>query len=133
MSGAESTRLRILLVEDHEDTVHLLARLLSREGHDVVTAGTVGDALAAAAAGPRCDVLVSDLGLPDGSGCHLMRELARLYGVPGVALTGWADGDGQAADARAAGFAAHLVKPIDFQALRTAIQAASGLTALPTP
>src|SRR5690606_17572024 len=63
--------LRLLLVEDHEPTLRVLARLLVRDGHQVVPARTVAEALEAAETN-LFDVLVSDLGLPDGTGCGLM-------------------------------------------------------------
>jgi CheY-like chemotaxis protein len=69
----------------------------------------------------KCDVLVSDLGLPDGSGLDLMREIHQRYGWPGVALTGY----GMDEDIRRVtecGFGAHLVKPIDIAQLRVTIE-----------
>ncbi len=103
--------LRILLVEDHADTAKLMRRLLMAEGYEVVTAGSVAEALAAAER-HRPDVLISDLGLPDGSGLNLMAQLiARGQHIPGIALSGY----GTPADleqSRAAGFAEHLVKPL---------------------
>ncbi len=117
---AEPARLRLLLVEDHESTLQVLQRLLTRAGHQVVAAATVADALAAAAAG-EFDLVVSDLGLPDGTGNELMDQLRARYGLRGIALSGY----GMQEDverSRAAGFAIHLTKPVDFSQLQRAVQ-----------
>jgi PAS domain S-box-containing protein len=101
---------RILLVEDHEDTALLLAELLKMHGYTVKTAGTVASALRLADTG-TFDLVVSDLGLPDGTGLDLMRQLSVRHGVPGVALSGYGfDTDVRAA--RAAGFREHITKPV---------------------
>jgi PAS domain S-box-containing protein len=104
--------LRILLVEDHGDTADMLVNVLELEGHQVEAAGDVATALKLGTQG-RFDLLVSDLGLPDGSGLDLMRELrSRGHALPGIALSGY----GQETDiqqSRAAGFHAHVVKPVD--------------------
>ena len=114
--------LRILLVEDHADTAEAMADLLGLSGHRVTVAASVADALAAAeAAAGELDLVLSDLGLPDGSGQDLMRELVRLYGLRGIALSGY----GMEEDirrSREAGFARHLTKPINRQALEGAIR-----------
>ncbi|HEX8295835.1 MAG TPA: PAS domain S-box protein [Chthoniobacteraceae bacterium] len=109
---------RLLLVEDHEPTLHVLSRLLIRAGHQVVTAGNVADALAAADA-HRFDLVVSDLGLPDGTGIELMEKLRAKHGLRGIALSGY----GMEEDlvrSREAGFITHLIKPVDFHQLTRA-------------
>ncbi|HEY7120448.1 MAG TPA: response regulator, partial [Tepidisphaeraceae bacterium] len=107
--------LRILLVEDHEDTRRTLARLL-RGRHVVWEVPSVADALAAAAQ-ERFDLVVSDVGLGDASGLDLMRELRRRHpGLRGVALSGF----GMEEDvrrSREAGFTHHITKPVTAQAL----------------
>jgi two-component system CheB/CheR fusion protein len=110
---------RILLVEDHEFTASLLSRLLRTSGHDVLNANNVATALETAA---RCpiDLVISDLGLPDGTGMELMAELARKHGLRGIALSGY----GMEEDLRqshAAGFAEHLVKPVSVERVHAAI------------
>ena len=116
--------LRILLVEDHADTAEAMADLLRAVGHRVETAGSVAQALAVAAGGSGgFDLVLSDLGLPDGSGLELMRELSARYGWPGIALSGY----GMEEDVRqslAAGFQTHLTKPVNLQALKAAIRQA---------
>jgi two-component system CheB/CheR fusion protein len=119
--GAD-VRLRILLVEDHADTAEAMAELLREMGHEVTVAGSVSSGLAAAEVhGGHFDLVLSDLGLPDGSGLELMEQLHGRYGVRGIALSGY----GMEEDVRKsleAGFDRHLTKPINLQALQTAIQ-----------
>ena len=115
--------IRILLVEDHADTAKLMSRLLMADGHEVMVAGSVASALAAVeqAAG-KLDLLISDLGLPDGNGHDLMRQLLHEgKAIPGIALSGY----GTAADiekSKAAGFTEHLTKPTSLNLLAAAIQ-----------
>ena len=107
----EGASLHILLVEDHEETRAAMERLLARWGHRVEAAGTVRDALRLADAS-EFDVLVSDLGLPDGRGTELMAELRRRgCKTLGIGVSGY----GMDEDVRRsleAGFAVHLTKPI---------------------
>lgn len=110
---------RLLLVEDHADTLSAARDLLSELGCEVVAARSVEEALAAARAQPF-DLVVSDLGLPDGSGLDLMRELHRHYGLAGIALTGYGMEEDQRLS-REAGFVEHLVKPITLERLEAAI------------
>ncbi|HEY6324733.1 MAG TPA: ATP-binding protein [Thermoanaerobaculia bacterium] len=113
--------LRILVVEDHADSAQALADLLHAAGHRVTLAGTIAAALAAAASEVP-DLLISDLGLPDGDGDDLMRALAGRYpGLPGIALSGYGM-EADVARSREAGFSVHLVKPVTFEGLQAAIQ-----------
>ncbi|MDQ3199621.1 MAG: ATP-binding protein, partial [Verrucomicrobiota bacterium] len=103
---------RILLVEDHADTAAILARLLRRMGHDVLVADSVSAALELAETEMRnapIDLVMSDLGLPDGTGYDLMRELSSKYGLRGIALSGFGM-DSDLAQSTAAGFSRHLIK-----------------------
>ena len=118
--------LRILLVEDHPDTAAAMGEVLGLMGHQVTTAGSVAAALEAAARGEH-DLLVSDLGLPDGSGQDLMRELARRYCLKGIALSGYGMEE-DVRKSREAGFSSHLTKPVTPQMLRDAIEAVAGET-----
>ncbi|HEX3131523.1 MAG TPA: ATP-binding protein [Thermoanaerobaculia bacterium] len=118
--GTAPAGLRILLVEDHEDTADAMADLLEVRGHRVTVARTLAEARAAAVES-EFDLLVSDLGLPDGSGHELMRELSARYGLRGIALSGY----GMQEDlrkSRQAGFERHLTKPVSPQALESAIR-----------
>jgi len=108
--------LRLLVVEDHEATRTVLSRLLTRTGHQVTTAGTIHEAHLAFSA-ERFDAVISDLGLPDGSGLDLMREIQRQRPVPGIALSGYGM-ENDLRQTKEAGFIAHLVKPVDFDQLR---------------
>jgi two-component system CheB/CheR fusion protein len=116
---------RVLLVEDHVDTRLVMSRLLTNIGCTVASASTVAEALALADR-EQFDVLISDIGLPDGTGGDVMRGLrARDSHVRGVALSGF----GQPDDLRRseeAGFEQHLVKPINFHALRDVLWKLSG-------
>lgn len=106
-----SSSLRILLVEDHADTANLLARLLRSRGHTVATAGSVSAACAAAASA-TFDLVISDLGLPDGSGTDVMRCVRTFPHPPrGIAVSGYGT-DADKRMTREAGFDAHLTKPI---------------------
>jgi signal transduction histidine kinase/HAMP domain-containing protein len=112
--------MRILLVEDHEDTNRSLTRLLRRRGYDVQSAVDVKSALELSTE-HQFDVLISDIGLPDGSGIDLMQKLSSERPVFGIALTGF----GMEEDirkTREAGFKHHLVKPIDLTKLDLLIQ-----------
>jgi PAS domain S-box-containing protein len=123
---------RILLVEDHDDTRMLMTRFLGGLGHRVSAADCVARALEVAAA-DSFDLVVSDIGLPDGSGIELMRQLRTLHGLSGIALTGY--GMEQDVEAtRRAGFAEHLTKPVDIAALESAIERVSaGVDAARSP
>jgi signal transduction histidine kinase len=111
--------LRLLLVEDHANTLEAVTYLLQRDGHHVVAAATAAAALAAAAV-ETFDYVISDIGLPDRSGIELMRELRSTYRLRGVALTGYGMED-DLIRARDAGFTHHLVKPVSVAELRRVI------------
>ncbi len=107
-------RHRILVIEDHADTAAMLAVLLRERGYQVVLACSVDEAKAVDLA--RIDAIISDIGLPDGSGLDLLRHLPRTPDQPAIALSGY----GMPLDLRRskqAGFDLHLVKPIDFEQL----------------
>jgi CheY-like chemotaxis protein len=107
--------LQILVVEDHGDTRRVLTGLLGHFGHSISAADNVESALAFVRA-KHFDAIVSDLALPDGSGCDVIREAKRYQQLTGVALTTNAEDD--IARGRDAGFDYHLTKPIDFAQLR---------------
>jgi CheY-like chemotaxis protein len=124
--------LRILLVEDHPDTAEAMADLLRATGHQVLVAGGVMEGLALADAtlqgrrrDDRIDLVLSDIGLPDGSGLDLMSELSHRYGLRGIALTGYGMED-DVARSREAGFSRHLTKPVNLEQLETAIRQVAG-------
>ncbi len=115
--------LRILVVEDHVDTAKVLSRVLRHSGYEVMHAASLASALQAAARetqGAGIDLVISDLGLPDGSGLNLMRELSGKYGLRGIALSGYGM-ESDLAQASAAGFTRHLTKPVNIALLRNTI------------
>ena len=117
--SAES--INILLVDDHRDTNRAMARLLERLGYRVRTADSVASALHVAAGDEPIDLLISDIGLPDGSGLELMQQLLSRRPIKGIALSGF----GMEEDvkrSKEAGFYEHLTKPINFKRLETAIR-----------
>jgi PAS domain S-box-containing protein len=117
---APGSRGRVLLVEDHVPTCRILAHLLSRRGFDVVSVATAAAARSAAAEGPYT-FLISDIGLPDGDGVALLKDLrAAQPGLRGVALSGYG-AEQDIARSRGAGFDDHLTKPINVDALDQAI------------
>lgn len=117
---------RILLVEDHNQTRTTLARLLTQRGHEVATADSMEQALERAQTF-AFDLLLSDLGLPDGNGHELMKELRKKRPVfRGIALSGYGM-DSDVRESLDAGFQAHLTKPVDIQALEKILEQPSDL------
>jgi two-component system CheB/CheR fusion protein len=112
--------LRILLVEDHEDTRNALVRLLTRWGHFVKTAGTVAEGIEMAAAFSP-ELLLSDLGLPDGTGIELLGRLRAEREFPAIAMSGYGM-ESDLEQTTRAGFVAHLVKPVAAERLREVIE-----------
>ena len=111
---------RILLVEDHEPSRLALGRLLRNRGMDVVHAASVAEAVRCAAEG-LFDLVISDLGLPDGNGCDLLRTLRAAHGCRGIALSGYG-AEADVGRSREAGFLAHLTKPVQVAALERALE-----------
>jgi PAS domain S-box-containing protein len=112
--------LRLLLVDDHADTRHILSRLLGKCGHEVSTADCGVSAIKLMET-ERFDALISDIGLPDTSGYELVREAKRRQAMQGIALSGF----GMEEDVRRsleAGFDYHLTKPVEFQDLKSLLQ-----------
>ncbi len=106
---------RILLVEDHDATRVAIGRLLGRRGYQVDLATNSAEALRLAAE-HRYALVLSDIGLPDADGYTLMKRLREGYGLRGVALTGYGMED-DIERGRAAGFEAHITKPVDVNKL----------------
>jgi CheY-like chemotaxis protein len=109
--------MRVLVVDDHADTLKVMVRLLTAFGHEVTTASTVA---MAAEKGGGFDLLITDLGLPDGSGVDVLKNLRQHGQVPAIVISGY----GSADDIRTcteAGFNRHLTKPIDLMELKATI------------
>jgi DNA-binding response OmpR family regulator len=111
--------LRILLVEDHSDTLQALSRLLTHFGHEISVADGAQSALKIIDS-KEFDVVLSDIGLADGSGYDVISEAKRRQPVKAVALTGFGT-DEDIRRGKEAGFDFHLVKPVDFHELRTVL------------
>jgi CheY-like chemotaxis protein/anti-sigma regulatory factor (Ser/Thr protein kinase) len=112
--------MRLLIVEDHPETLRVVSRLLAKAGHAVTSARSLAEARAAAGAA-AFDAVISDLGLPDGTGNELMSSLRDQYGLQGIALSGYGM-DEDVRRSREAGFVSHLVKPVDIHELRHALR-----------
>ncbi len=114
--------LRVLVVEDEPATIRLMVRLLRGLGYEVKSAESVVEATEWVNGSEPFDLIVSDIGLPDGTGFDLMRQVrATRAGTPGIALTGYGTDD-DIEQSRLAGFAAHMTKPIDFGQLENLIR-----------
>ncbi len=123
-NGNGHGKTRVLLVDDHEDTLRSMQMLLKRRGYHVDTADGVQAALDYASNGGRFDVLVSDVGLPDGSGMDLVRQLRAARGdaeLRAIALSGYGMEE-DIARSREAGFREHLTKPVDAGTLDAVIR-----------
>jgi DNA-binding response OmpR family regulator len=127
-NGSPSTHTpRVLVLDDHADSRRYLSRLLQLQGftvHDASTCAAARDVLRR----EGCDVLVSDVSLPDCSGFDLMREL-RASGsrIRGIAVSGHTGPD-QVQAAKEAGFAQHVAKPVRFDELLRVIREVSTRT-----
>jgi two-component system CheB/CheR fusion protein len=111
---------RLLIVEDHADTQHSLTRLLERRGYEVRAVDGIGTAIEASQAFPF-DVLISDMGLPDGTGIDLIQRLSADRRINAIALSGFGMED-DVRRSKDAGFAEHLTKPVDINKLDCVIQ-----------
>ncbi|MEO8836364.1 MAG: response regulator [Caldimonas sp.] len=118
--------MRIFVVENHDDTRFLLGLLLEQLGHTVLAAATMSEALEAIP-GAACDVLISDIGLPDGNGWELMGRLGESRPPYAIAMSGF----GMASDRQkslAAGFRHHLLKPVEPNQLEQLLDEAASAT-----
>jgi CheY-like chemotaxis protein len=115
-----SKSLRLLLVDDHADTRGVLSRLLTKSGHDVVTADCAQKAVEFLES-RQFDALISDIGLPVVNGYDLVRAAKRKQPLKAVALSGFGT-DADIQRSLEAGFDYHVTKPIDFDGLRLLLQ-----------
>jgi len=118
--------LKILLVDDHEDTCSALEKLLARRGHLVAVTHNVRSAMEAAVRN-KFDLLISDIALPDGTGMDLMMQLRAISNVPGIAISGFGN-NGDIERSLRAGFSEHLIKPVKLDNLEAAIERTLGQT-----
>ena len=115
--------LNILLVDDDQNLVTTLSYGLRKAmGDEVsVTICFSGSEALSMLTTQRFDVVISDIGLPDGTGHDLMKQIKERYRIPGVALTGY----GMEDDLRRSsemGFAEHVVKPVNIAHLQSVIR-----------
>jgi len=111
--------LRILVVEDHSDTLEALSRLLDHFGHEISTAEDAQSARDMINS-KEFDVILCDIALPDGNGYDVIAEAKRKRPLKAVALSGFAARD-DIERGRKAGFDFHLTKPVDFHELRSVL------------
>ena len=118
-SYSSGKSLRILVVEDHSETLEALSRLLSHFGHEISVADGAQVALNMIDA-KEFDVVLCDIALPDGNGYDVIAEAKRKRSVKAVALSGFAATE-DIERGREAGFDFHLAKPVDFHELRAVL------------
>jgi CheY-like chemotaxis protein len=111
--------LRILVVEDHSDTLEALSRLLDHFGHEISTAEDAQSAREMINS-KEFDVILCDIALPDGNGYDVIAEAKRKRPLKAVALSGFAARD-DVERGKKAGFDFHLTKPVDFHELRSVL------------
>ena len=114
--------LRVLVVEDHEPTSRVISRLLRQMGHQARIADSVRNAIEISEA-EHFDLMISDLGLPDGSGYEVMAYVQKRFGLKGIALSGYGMNE-DIQRSLEAGFTQHLTKPVDLQTLMSAVERA---------
>jgi signal transduction histidine kinase/ActR/RegA family two-component response regulator len=126
VTDAARQGLKILLVDDHQDTCAALEKLLARRGHLVAVTHNVHSAMETAVRN-KFDLLISDIALPDGTGMDLMMQLRAIANVPGIAISGFGN-NGDIERSLQAGFSEHLIKPIKLGSLEAAIERTLGAT-----
>jgi CheY-like chemotaxis protein len=119
--------MKILLVENHADTARAMSILLTRNGHAVKIADSIATALDSAQKS-NVELLICDLGLPDGDGRELLGRLRQTHNIPSICVSGQSS-SADIQQSKAAGFLAHLPKPVDMERLGSLIQE----LAAPTP
>jgi CheY-like chemotaxis protein len=113
-------RTTVVVVDDDEDNVMVLELGLQSAGFDVKAARSVGEARALLEAG-HADALVTDYSLGDGTAIDLLAALGTKRPRLAILVTGHSDPE-HLAESRAAGFDAHLVKPIDLRQLERTLR-----------
>jgi two-component system CheB/CheR fusion protein len=113
-------RLHVLLVEDHESTRLTLVQLLLSRRYRVTAAASFAQARSLMEKNEDFNLLISDIGLPDGNGCDLMDDFQKQFGAKGIALTGYGT-EQDVAQSQASGFTAHLTKPVSIESLESAL------------
>ncbi len=127
--ATELTGLKVLVVDDQSDARNLIKRVLEDCAAEVITAGTVDEALELIEA-ERPDVLVSDIGMPDAGGFELLKRVRALGAdrggrIPAIALTAFARSEDRTRALRA-GFLVHVSKPVDPSELVATVASVTG-------
>jgi CheY-like chemotaxis protein len=115
--------IKVLVVDDEEDSLGIVRRVLERNGAKVRVAGSMQEALDKFCSFSP-DVVLSDIGMPEHDGYELVSRLRALPGgriVPAVALTALARTEDRTRALRA-GFQMHVAKPVDFAELIAVVQ-----------
>ena len=126
-SNGSDKEVAVLVVEDHEDTRRALTEWLQRRHYKVTSASSYAEARSLIETNDDFRLLISDVGLPDGSGYDLMAEFKKKFGANGIALTGL-EKEEDMAKSRASGFTTHLTKPVHTELLETALTATLQIT-----
>jgi CheY-like chemotaxis protein len=111
--------LKVLVIEDDEDTGILITRMLNDMGHSIVKANSVASAVEVLTK-KKLDLIISDIGLPDGNGVSLIYAVRQFCDIPAIAITGY----GMREDVERclnAGFDKHLTKPVTYELLGRSI------------
>lgn len=115
--------MHVFIVENHPDTLKWLSLYLEDLGHTVASARSVREAIEKLEAS-ACDVLISDIGLPDGDGWELLRTVALPHPVFAIAMSGFGM-NADRAKSKAAGYRHHLLKPFNPDELDNALEEAA--------
>ena len=104
--------MKILVIEDHLDSAAVMKYILTQARHSVCHATSVASAIEAVTS-QSFDIILSDIGLPDGDGVSLIKAVRQLCGAPAIALSGYGMREDIERCIRA-GFNKHLIKPVTF-------------------
>ncbi len=115
---------RLLVVDDHADTAEILSTILTSHGYEVSVAATATAAFTLATSGAY-DLMISDVGLSDGTGYELLERIREIQPQLAIAMSGYGH-DADIRRGREAGFVGHLVKPIGFDQLLDTIESLIG-------
>lgn len=118
---ASGRKVSILIIEDNRHTLEALRTLLVRRGYQVETAETLKEAEHKLSLNVY-DLVISDLGLPDGSGLEVIKHI-RDSRTRAIAVSGFCSEE-DIRKSREAGFVEHLAKPFDFKRLQEALDKA---------
>ena len=127
ISGRQSAKRRILIVDDNRDAAKTLSMLLEMTGYETFTAND-GITAVDVACESRPDIILMDLGLPRMNGheaCRKIRDLTWGMDVTIIAVTGWGQ-DKDREESGTAGFDRHLVKPVSLETLQSTFAEFSG-------